>query len=66
VIHRSIGLVAATWLAFAALPVHLVAQGEHLPAQSERSAGPFARIAVMRALDGHGVEWEAGYVRHLE
>jgi hypothetical protein len=33
-------------------------------AQSE--PGPFARIAIMRALDGQGVEWEAGYVRHLE
>ena len=32
--------------------------------QTER--GPYARIAIMRALDGHSVEWEAGYVRHLE
>src|SRR5215510_15245745 len=28
--------------------------------------GRYARIAIMRAVDGHGVEWEAGYVRHLE
>jgi hypothetical protein len=28
--------------------------------------GPYARIAIMRALDGHGVDWEAGYVRHLD
>jgi len=28
--------------------------------------GPYARIAIMRALDGHSVDWEAGYVRHLE
>jgi len=28
--------------------------------------GPYARIAIMRSLDGHGVDWEAGYVRHLE
>jgi hypothetical protein len=27
--------------------------------------GPFARIAIMRALDGHAVEWEEGYIRHL-
>src|SRR5262249_27078311 len=26
----------------------------------------YARIAVMRAVDGHSVDWEAGYVRHLE
>ena len=29
-------------------------------------AGPFARIAIMRPLDGHSVDWEAGYIRHLE
>jgi len=28
--------------------------------------GPYARIAIMRAMDGHGVDWEAGYIRHLE
>jgi hypothetical protein len=28
--------------------------------------GPYARIAIMRALDGHSVDWEAGYIRHLE
>jgi len=33
-------------------------------AQTER--GPYARIAIMRALHGHSVDWEAGYVRHLE
>ena len=30
------------------------------------ATGSFARIAIMRALDGHSVEWEAGYIRHLE
>jgi hypothetical protein len=35
-----------------------------LTAQTER--GPFARIAIMRALDGQTVDLEAGYVRHLE
>jgi hypothetical protein len=30
------------------------------------ATGRYARIAIMRALDGHSVEWEAGYVRHLE
>jgi hypothetical protein len=34
-----------------------------VPAQSE--AGPYARIAIMHPLDGHGVEFEAGYIRHL-
>jgi hypothetical protein len=31
-----------------------------------QTPGPYARIAIMRALDGHAVEWEAGYIRHLE
>ena len=39
-------------------------------AQAERAAaaapGPYARIAIMRAIDGHGVEWEEGYIRHLQ
>jgi hypothetical protein len=34
-----------------------------LYAQTER--GPFARIAIMRPLDGHFVEFEAAYIRHL-
>lgn len=33
---------------------------------NSQPAGPYARIAIMRALDGHSVDWEAGYVRHLE
>ncbi|MBV8821120.1 MAG: hypothetical protein JO022_22375 [Acidobacteriaceae bacterium] len=32
---------------------------------SQTAPGPFARIAIMRAFDGHSVEWEAGYIRHL-
>jgi hypothetical protein len=35
-----------------------------ISAQTER--GPFARIAIMRALDGQTVDLEAGYIRHLE
>jgi hypothetical protein len=31
-----------------------------------QQAPPFARIAIMRALDGHAVEWEEGYIRHLD
>lgn len=34
--------------------------------QTSQASGPYARIAIMRALDGHSVDWEAGYVRHLE
>jgi len=35
-----------------------------LAAQTGR--GPYARIAVLRPLDGKTVEFEAGYLRHLE
>jgi hypothetical protein len=35
-------------------------------ASAQTEPGPFARIAIMRAMDGHSVEWEEGYIRHLE
>jgi len=35
-------------------------------AAAQVAPGPYARIAIMRAIDGHGVEWEEGYIRHLE
>jgi hypothetical protein len=34
--------------------------------QTAQAPGLYARIAIMRALDGHSVDWEAGYIRHLE
>jgi len=43
------------------IPSLLFGQGV---SQAER--GPYARIAILRALDGHSVEMEAGYIRHLE
>ena len=53
--HGWLGIVGAL------LPTLLVAQ---TGAQGER--GPFARIAVLRPHDGDTVEFEAGYIRHLE
>jgi hypothetical protein len=35
-------------------------------AGAQTDAGPYARIAIMRAIDGHSVELEEGYIRHLE
>jgi hypothetical protein len=55
--HRWLVIVGAV------LPNLLLAQNVRSP---QTQAGPFARIAVMRALDGHAVELEAGYIRHLE
>src|SRR5262249_41135520 len=55
------------WLAVvgAVLPTLLLAQTVQNP-ETQTDRGPYARIALMRALDGHSVEWEAGYIRHLE
>lgn len=57
----------AHWLGMVGLllpAIFVVQTGRGPEAQSER--GPYARIAIMRARDGRSVEWEAGYIRHLE
>lgn len=56
---RWLGVICIALLAGPVPATRPVAQS----AQHER--GPFARIAIMRALDGHSVEWETGYIRHL-
>ena len=57
-------------LAFALLSLLLlslaVGQKTSKPNGVEEASGSYARIAIMRALDGHSVDWEAGYIRHLE
>jgi len=53
--HRWLGIVGIL------LPALLFAQ---TVAQTER--GPYARIAILRPQDGHTVDFEAGYIRHLE
>lgn len=55
------------WLGIAGviLPMLLIAPiGPGPDAQTGR--GPYARIAILRPLDGHTVDFEAGYIRHLE
>lgn len=57
------------WLAIAGmglstLAVAQSAQTGNLAVTTER--GPYARIAVLRPHDGHTVDFEAGYMRHLE
>jgi hypothetical protein len=54
---RWLAISGSVLLVGTALPARVAAQTE--PAS-------YARIAIMRALDGHSVEWEAGYIRHLE
>jgi len=55
--HLSPGLVGALLLAGAVLPALVAAQTEK---------GPYARIAMLRPHDGDTVDFEAGYIRHLE
>lgn len=60
--HRCAKVVLAALLVGFVFPTLLISQ----ITQPAQPSGPFARIAIMRALDGHSVDWEAGYVRHLE
>jgi hypothetical protein len=55
--HRRLGIVGSALLVSAVLPSALVAQSEK---------GPYARIAVLRPHDGKTVDFEAGYIRHLD
>ena len=55
--HRWHRLVGAALLAGTLLPTRLGAQAER---------GPYARIAILRPNDGDTVDFEAGYIRHLE
>jgi hypothetical protein len=66
--------VERTWAGIAiALVPCMFASGPGVPlgrppsqAAAFPAPSPYARIAIMRALDGHAVEWEQGYIRHLE
>jgi hypothetical protein len=59
--HGWTGIAGQALLAVVALPTLLLAQAA---APAER--GPFARIAVLRPHEGETVDFEAGYIRHLE
>jgi hypothetical protein len=55
--HRWLGIFGAMLFAGTMFP-------RYLPAQTER--GPYARIAILRPNDGDTIDFEAGYIRHLE
>jgi hypothetical protein len=63
--HRCIRIVGPVLLVGAVFPTLFIAQTARTT-QMEQAPGPYARIAIMRALDGHSVDWEAGYIRHLD
>jgi hypothetical protein len=54
---RRLWIVGTALLVAALLPARLVAQTDR---------GPYARIAILRPHDGDTVDFEAGYIRHLE
>jgi hypothetical protein len=58
-------IVGAMVVVSVVFPTLLIAQPVDM-AQTAQAPGPYARIAIMRALDGQTVDWEAGYIRHLE
>jgi|SRR5258706_2183122 len=60
--HCWIKIIGAALLVGTIFPALFISQ----TTQTAQSPGPYARIAIMRALDGHSVELEAGYIRHLE
>jgi hypothetical protein len=61
--HGWTRVVGAAVLVGAVLPALLISQ----TTQDRQAPGLYARIAVMRARDeGHSVDLEAGYMRHLE
>jgi hypothetical protein len=55
--HRWFEIVHAAVLAATVFPTLVIAQAER---------GPYARIAILRPNDGATVDFEAGYIRHLE
>jgi hypothetical protein len=63
--HRWLAPIKAALLVGTVFPRLLMAQTVQT-GQPAQAPGPYARIAIMRALDGHSVELEAGYIRHLE
>src|SRR5262245_12658859 len=53
------------WLTILAVTL-IIGVARAIPGVAQTERGPYARIAIMRAIDGHAVEWEEGYIRHLE
>lgn len=53
------------WLSLLSLALVTVT-ADLVPAWAQTASGPYARIAIMRAIEGHAVEWEEGYIRHLD
>ena len=64
--HPWLGLGGTLLVAGIMCPTFLTAQSERGPASATAPDGPYARIAFLRPHDGATVDFEAGYIRHLE
>lgn len=53
------------WLSPCVLAIELVSPGSAGAQAPQLENGPFARIALLRPLDGKATDFEAGYIRHL-
>ena len=58
-------VTAAALIAFVCAPSIVFAQSES-DASGMHPTGPYARLAVLRPLAGRTVDFESGYIRHLE
>lgn len=59
-------MVRLCFFLLAAMISRALSPSQTLPAASKDARGPFARIAILRPHDGQTVEFEAGYIRHLD
>jgi hypothetical protein len=65
--RRWLEIVGTSLLVIAQCPARLPAQtGENSVTAKAVAGGPYARIALLRPHDGDTVDFEAGYIRHLE
>lgn len=62
--HRRLSMVGCVLLGM--LPSTLLVGQTSLGAVGQSERGPYARIAILRPHDGDTVDFEAGYIRHLE
>ena len=64
--HPWLGIGGTLLVAGTLCPTSLIARSERGPAPATAPDGPYARIAFLRPHDGGTVDFEAGYIRHLE
>jgi len=59
-------ILGAALLAAAGMMPPSLRQADFASATPQTAEGPYARLAFLRPHDGHTVDFEAGYIRHLD